>query len=180
MSDLIVAAFLLAAAFFLIDGHRVSPWLAGVATALAIDVKLTAPIALPFLLGLRGSRGPAGLGTHDSVAVVVGAVAGAFWYAVNLAEARTWDDHVSTEFSVDRGLAPVAARTMRIAIEFVDLSGAGGRDRWLYGIAALVVLVVAIVVFMRTRARGTLVAGGIAALVAAVPLLLLPFRASAH
>ena len=64
MSDLIVAAFLLAAAFFLIDGQRWSPWLAGVATALAVDVKLTAPIALPFLLGLRGSRGPAALGTY--------------------------------------------------------------------------------------------------------------------
>jgi hypothetical protein len=73
-------------------------------------------------------------------------------------------------------VAPVAARTLRIAIEFVDLSGAGGRDRWLYGIAAIVVLAVAIVVFVRTRARGTLVAGGIAALVAAVPLLLLPFE----
>jgi hypothetical protein len=176
MSDLVVAAFLLAAAFFLIDGNRVSPWLAGVATALAVDVKLTAPIALPFLLAVAWFARPAGLRKLRIGAVVAGAAVGAFWYVVNLVEAGTWDNHVTTEFSVDRGVAPVAARTLRIAIEFVDLSGAGGRDRWLYGIAAFVVLVVAIVVFVRTRARGTLVVGGIAALVAAVPLLLLPFE----
>jgi hypothetical protein len=95
---------------------------------------------------------------------------------VNLAETGTWDNHVSTEYSVDRGLAPVTARITRIAIEFVDLSGATGRDRWLYGIAALVVLVVSFVVFLRVRTRRTLVAGGVAAVVAAVPLLLLPFE----
>ena len=63
MSDLVVAAFLLTAAFFLIDGNRLSPWLAGVATALAVDVKLTTPIALPFLLALAWFARPAGLRT---------------------------------------------------------------------------------------------------------------------
>jgi hypothetical protein len=176
MSDLVVAAFLLAAAFFLIDGGRWSPWLAGVATALAVDVKLTAPIAVPFLLGLAWFARPAALRNARLVAVVVGSVAGAFWYAVNLAETHTWDGHVSEEFSVDRGLVPVAARTMRIAILFIDLSGANGRDRRLYGIAALVVLVVTAVLFLRVRTRRTLVAGGVAAVVAAVPLALLPFE----
>jgi hypothetical protein len=176
MSDLVVAAFLLAAAFFLIDGGRWSPWLAGVATALAVDVKLTAPIAVPFLLGLAWFARPAESRNARLVAVVVGSVAGAFWYAVNLAETHTWDGHVSEEFNVDRGLVPVAARTTRIAILFIDLSGANGRDRWLYGIAALVVLVVAAVLFLRVRTRRTLVAGGVAAVVAAVPLALLPFE----
>jgi hypothetical protein len=176
MSDLIVAAFLLAAAFFLIDGERWSPWLAGVATALAVDVKLTAPIALPFLLAIAWFARPGALRNARLVAVVFGAVAGAFWYAVNLAETHTWDGHVSEEFNVDRGPVPVAARTMRIAIQFIDLSGASGRDRWLYGIAALVVLAITAVVFLRVRTRRALVAGGIAAVVAAVPLVLLPFE----
>jgi hypothetical protein len=176
MSDLVVAAFLLAAAFFLIDGQRWSPWLAGVATALAIDVKLTAPIALPFLLGLAWFARPVTLRKPRVIAVLVGAVAGAFWYAVNLAETHTWDGHVSDEFSVDHGPAAVAARTMRIAIEFVDLSGATGRDRWLYGIAAIVVLVVALLLFLRSRSRKILLAGVAAALVAAVPLVLLRFE----
>jgi hypothetical protein len=108
--------------------------------------------------------------------VVVGSLAGAFWYAVNLAETHAWDGHVSDEFNVDRGLVPVVARTIRIAILFIDLSGAGGRDRWFYGITALIVLVVAVVFFLRARTRTTLVAGGIATVVAAVPLLLLPFE----
>jgi len=47
MSDLVIGAFLLAAAFFLIDGHRWSPWIAGLAAALAMDVKLSAPLAIP-------------------------------------------------------------------------------------------------------------------------------------
>lgn len=176
MSDLVVAAFLLAAAFFLIDGQRWSPWLSGVATALAIDVKLTAPIALPFLLGLAWLARPVTLRKPRVIAVVVGAVAGAFWYAFNLAETHTWDGHVSDEFSVDHSPAAVAARTMRIAIEFVDLSGATGRDRWLYGIAAIVVLVVALLLFLRSRSRKILFAGVAAALVAAVPLVLLRFE----
>ena len=173
MSDLVVAAFLLAAAFFLIDRTRRSPWFAAVATALAIDVKLTAPIALPFLLALAWLATPATLRRARVVAVVAGAIAGAFWYVVNLAETGTWDGHVSEEFSVDHGPAPVAARTMRIAIEFIDLSGANGRDRWLYGIAALIVLAVAVALFVRSRRRRTLVLGGVAAAVAAVPLVLM-------
>jgi hypothetical protein len=176
MSDLIVAAFLLAASFFLIDGGRWSPWLAGAATALAVDVKLTAPIAVPFLFAVAWFARPTALRNARLVAVVVGSLAGAFWYAVNLAETHAWDGHVSDEFNVDRGLVPVVARTIRIAILFIDLSGAGGRDRWFYGITALIVLVVAVVFFLRARTRTTLVAGGIATVVAAVPLLLLPFE----
>ena len=176
MSDLVVAAFLLAAALFLIDGNRVSPWLAGVAVALAVDVKLTTPIALPFLLGLAWFARPATLRKSRLVAVVAGTAVGAFWYVVNYAETGLWDNHIASEYSVDRGLAPVASRIMRIGIEFVDLSGATGRDRWFYGIAALVVLVVAAVSFLRVRTRATLVAGGIAAVVAALPLLLIPFE----
>jgi hypothetical protein len=176
MSDLVVAAFLLAAALFLIDGSRVSPWLAGVAIALAVDVKLTTPIALPFLLGLACLTRPAALRNSRVVAVIAGTALGAFWYVVNFAETGLWDNHIASEYSVDRGLAPIAARIMRIGIEFIDLSGASGRDRWLYGIVALVVLVVGAVGFLRVRTRGALVAGGIAAVVAAVPLLLLPFE----
>ena len=126
MSDLVVAAFLLAAAFFLIDGNRVSPWLAGVATALAVDVKLTSPIALPFLLAVAWFARPAGLRKLRIGAVIAGPRSEPSGTLVNLVEAGTSDNHVTTEFSVDRGVAPVAARTLRIAIEFVDLSGAGG------------------------------------------------------
>jgi len=176
MSDLVVAAFLLAAVFFLIDGQRRSPWLAGVATALAIDVKLTAPIALPLLVALAWLARPVTLRKPRVIAVVVGAVAGAFWYAVNIAETHTWDGHVSDEFTVDHGPAQVAARTMRLAIEFVDLSGATGRDRWLYGLAAIVVLAVGLLLFLRSRSRKMLLAGLVAALVAAVPLVLLRFE----
>ena len=174
MSDLVVAAFLVAAALFLLDGSRASPWLGGLAAGLAVDVKLTAPIALPFLVAMACVARPTALRTRRLVALGAGTVLGAFWYVVNLVEAGTWDNHISTEYAVDRGLAPIGARTTRIAIEFIDLSGANGRDRWLYGIAALTVLAIAVAFFARSRTRGTLVLGGVAAAVAAIPLVLMP------
>jgi hypothetical protein len=170
MSDLILASFLLAAAFFLIDSSRWSPWLAGIATALAIDVKLSSPLAIPLLLGLAWLARPRALRVARVVAVFAGTVAGAYWYVVNLVETGTWDGHVAEGYNVDRSPAAVVARGVRIAIEFIEVPGASGRDRWLYAIAALVVLAVAGTSFVRTRRTAALVAGGLAAVVALIPL----------
>jgi hypothetical protein len=172
MSDLMVGAFLLAAAFFLVDGNRWSPFLAGVATGLAIDVKLSSPIAIPLVLGLAWLARPRELRRARLVAVVVGTALGAFWYVVNLVETGTWDGHVSEEFHVDRSPAAVIARAVRIAIEFIEVPGASGRDRWLYAVAALIVLIVASILFARSRRTAALVSGGVAAAVALVPLAL--------
>ncbi len=175
MSDLIVAAFLLSAALLLLDRGRASPWLAGVATALAADVKLTAVLGIPILLAVAWlARWPERRRVRV-VAVAIGALVGAFWYVVNLAETGAWDGHVTDEFHVDRGVAPVAARIVRLGIEFIDLSGATGRDRWLYAGSALVILVAAAVLTVaRRRGRAAIVTGAVAALVALVPLVLLP------
>lgn len=174
MSDLVVAAFLVAGALFLLDGSRVSPWLGGLATGLAVDVKLTAPIALPFLAGLAWFARPPARRVSRLIALAGGTLLGAFWYAVNLVETGTWDNHIATEYSVDRGFLPIVARTLRIAIEFIDVSGGGGRDRLLYGIAAIVVLFVSTLVFAWSRRRSTLLGGGLIAVVASLPLALPP------
>jgi hypothetical protein len=172
MSDLIVAAFLLSAALFLVDGGRASPWLAVLATALAMDVKLTAPLGIPVLLALAWFARPSGRRRVRLLAVAAGAVAGAFWYAVNLAETGTWDGHVTEEFHVDRGPAPIVARIVRVGLEFVDVSGAVGRDRWLYAVAAALVLLVGAAVALRRRRRAPIVVGALAAVLAFVPSLL--------
>ena len=176
MSDLVVAAFLLSSALLLIDNTRWSPWLAGAALGLAMDVKLSAPFAIPLLFAIGWFARPRALRTTRVVALAAGAVLGAFWYVVNLIETGAWDGHVSSEFNVDRSPAAIVARILRIGIEFIDLSGATGRDRWLYGVAALIALFVAAVGFFRSRRRTALFAGAIAALIAFIPALLLPFE----
>jgi hypothetical protein len=176
MSDLVVAAFLLSSALFLIDTTHWSPWLAGVAVGLAMDVKLSAPFAIPLLFTIGWLARPSALRKTRLIAIAVGAVLGAFWYVVNLAETGTWDGHVAAEFNVDRSPMAIVARILRIGIEFIDLSGATGRDRWLYAVAALIALLTAAVGFVRSRRRAALATGAIAALIAFAPVLLLPFE----
>lgn len=176
LSDLVVASFLMSAALLLFDSARASPWLAGVATALAMGVKQSAPIGLPLLLAAAWVARPPSRRRARLLAVVAGAVIGAYWYVVNLVETGTWDGHVSDEFNVDRHVLPVLSRISRIAILFVDLSGATGRDRWLYGIVAAFVLLLGVWFFLRRRDRALLVTGAVAAIVALVPLALLPIE----
>lgn len=170
MSDLVVGAFLVVAAFFLIDGSRTSPVLAGIATALAIDVKLSAPFAIPLLLVIAWLAHPRALRTKRLIAVTSGAALGAFWYLVNLKETGTLDGHVTEGYSVDRGPLAISAFASRLAINFIDMSGANGRDRWLYALAAGAVLAGSSIAFLRSRRRATLARGGVVALVTLAPL----------
>jgi Glycosyltransferase family 87 len=172
MSDLVVGAFLLVATLFLVDSNPWAPWLAGLATGLAVDVKLSSPLGIPLLLAIAYLARPQSLRWRRIAGVLVGSVLGTFWYAVNLVETHTWDGHVSDEFHVDRSPPAIAARTVRLLIEFIEVPGATGRDRWLYAVAALFVLVVAVFLFARSRRRVTLVTGGVAALVSLAPLTL--------
>jgi hypothetical protein len=174
MSDLVVAASLVAAALFVMDAGNFSPWLAGIATALAVDVKLSAPFALPLLFVLAWLARLASLRRARLIAIVLGVVLGAFWYAVNLVETGTWDGHVSEGYNVDRSPIAVMALIMRLGINFIDMSGANGRDRWSYAVAAAIVLCTAAVAFVRSGRRTTLVAGAVAAVVALAPLCLFP------
>jgi hypothetical protein len=176
LSDLVLGAFLVAAALFLLDGNRWSPWLACVATGLAMDVKLTAFFAIPLLLLIVWLARPERLRRARLVAVVVGTVLGAFWYVVNVKETGTWDGHVSEGYRVDRGPVAVTALIVRLAIEFIDLSGANGRDRWLYAFSAAFIVAVAVGLFLRRRRPRMLALGAVAALIALVPIALLPIE----
>jgi 4-amino-4-deoxy-L-arabinose transferase-like glycosyltransferase len=52
-NDLVVASFLVAAVLLLLDGSRFSPYLAALATALAVGTKTSAVVGLPFLSRCR-------------------------------------------------------------------------------------------------------------------------------
>jgi hypothetical protein len=176
MSDLVVASYLAAAALFLLDGAKWSPLLAGMATALALDVKLTGPLGVPLLLAFAWFARPRERRRVRLLAVAAGTVVGAYWYAVNLVETHTWDGHVTDEFHVDRTIAAIAARIARFGIEFVDMSGAVGRDRWLYVLAALVAGAAVAAVYVRRGQRAGAIDAMVAVALTLAPLVL--FRVS--
>jgi 4-amino-4-deoxy-L-arabinose transferase-like glycosyltransferase len=169
-NDLVVAAFLVAAVAFLLERGRATPWLAGAATALAVGTKVTALIGIPLLaavallapsLGRRGAR---------LAAVVVGSVAGSYWYVVNWEHTGSWDGGFPYEH-VDHAPLPTIARALRSGIQLIELPGAVGRDRWLYAVAAAVLLVGAAVLGARRGWRAAVGWGAVASLVALAPVL---------
>jgi len=172
MSDVTAASFLLAGAFFLLDDADAAPWLAGIATALAIATKLSTPPAVPLLLAFAYFARPLVRRRARLLSVVVGTIAGLFWYVVNLAETGTWDGHVTEGVQVDRSLAAIVARFIRLAIELVDVSGATGRDRWLYAVVGAVVLAAGAAFAVMRRRRAALLATLIAAALTVVPVAL--------
>ena len=170
LTDLVEAAFLVCAAFFGIDSNRWSPWLAGIALGLAVDVKLTTPVALPALAVLALVAPPTRLRLRRYVAGILGLALGSFWYIINLVEHRHW--HGGIAYPVDRSAAASIARSTRLAIDLIDVPGAVGRDRWLYAIAAFVVLAVSLLALARRRVTAKYAA--IATALALTPLLLFP------
>jgi hypothetical protein len=85
-------------------------------------------------------------------------------------QAGGWDAGFPYE-DVEPGLAATVARALRSAIQLVELPGAVGGDRWLYAVAAGVLLVgCAVLARGASRARA-LGFGAVAALVALAPVL---------
>ena len=138
-NDLVLASFLVAAPSSSCRTRPRPPWLAGVATALAVGTKVTAVIGIPLLVAVALVAPLDPSRAARLVGVLAGSAAGAYWYVVNWGQAGSWDAGFPYE-EVDRGLEPTVARALRAAIQFVELPGGAGRDRWLYAVAAAVVL----------------------------------------
>jgi glycosyl transferase family 87 len=168
-NDLVVASFLVAAAAFLLDTGPGAPWLAGGATALAIGTKVSAVFGLPVLVVVALAAAPSRRGQRLA-GVLVGGAVGAYWYVVNWAEGGSWDAGFPYE-AVDRGVADTVARALRSAIQLIELPGGGGRDRWLYLVAAAILFVGLAVAYRRRSAVTAVGSGAAAALVAVLPVL---------
>src|SRR5512133_3522221 len=166
-NDLVVASLLLAAAFFVLGRCTTDIVLAGIATALAVGTKTTALYGLAVLVLLVGVA-PGGRRRARLTAVAVGALAGSYWYVVNLVEtSRFFGDqsaqqHVTAVFNL-RSNVVTAFGTI---VDLFDVSGSRGKDVLIYVIAAAVVATVA---FARTRSRSVIV---ILALAAVPPIVL--------
>lgn len=168
-NDLIVASFLVAAVALLLERHPAAHWLAAAATGLAVGTKVTAVIGIPLLVAVALVAPVPTLRRARLLAVLGGAVAGGYWYVVNWQHTGSWDGGFPYE-EIDRGAAATVARVLRSAVQFVELPGGAGRDRWLYAIAAGVMLVVTLLV-RRRNVRGAVLGGALAAGLALAPVL---------
>ena len=177
MNDLVLASFLLAAMVFLLDDSAFAPWIAGLATALAVGTKVYAPLGLPLLLAAAVLAPPAERRRTRVIALVGGGVVGGYWYVANLVHTGGWSGGFVGYLPVDHGAAAIASRFMLFGIEFVDLAGAIGRDRWLYPIAAAVLVAGLLIAWLRTRkpAVELVATAAIVVLLGLIPVILLPF-----
>ncbi len=174
-NDLVVASFLVAAAALLLDTRRRgTTWLAGVGTALALGTKVTAVFGVPVLVVVALLAAPSRRGTRLA-AVLLGAVAGSYWYVVNWVQEGSWDAGFPYE-PVDRSAAAIAARVLRSAIQFVELPGAVGRDRWLYAFTAVAVLIGVGLARRRGGAARAVTLGALAGAIALAPVLVPDLR----
>jgi hypothetical protein len=150
-NDLVAASFTVAAAFMLLGGGRLEPFLAGVAVALGLGAKLTTALALPALalLALR-SRGrvvPAATG------IVAGLVAAGGWgYVLNLVHTSHLLGHGQgrVENSAATTASGTGGRFLHLVYRLFDLSV---MPNWLVALLATAGLLAALQLY--TRARGT-------------------------
>ena len=144
-NDLVVASFVVAAVVFLLDRYSgAAPWLAGAAIALALGTKVTALIAIPVLLVVAFVVWPERKGARLA-SVLLGSAAGSYWYVVNWRHSGSWDGGFPYT-DVDRSVAPTVARALRSAIQLIELPGGVGRDRWLFAVTALLLLLALVAV----------------------------------
>ena len=134
-----------------------------------MGTKVTAVFGIPILLVVAFLAASTRRGQRLT-AVLVGAAAGAYWYVVNWVEAGSWDAGFPYE-DVEPGIAAAVARGLRSAIQLVELPGAAGRDRWLYLVAAAVLLAGLAFAYRRRSATAALGSAAAAALIAALPVL---------
>lgn len=125
-NDLVIAACIVAAAFFLLGRGRIEVMLAGLAIALAVGTKLTAVFAAPALLLFALALLP-----RRQIVTLFGALVIAFagfasaGYARNLREYGTLvgPPSVLTRWEATRTPSAVASTVGRVLYRFMDFSG---------------------------------------------------------
>jgi hypothetical protein len=172
MNDLVVASFMTTAAYFGLAGKRVTIPLAA-AVALAVGTKFTALIALPTLAFVLAVAHPPRRWPLRLLAIVVGCIVGSAWLVVNVVETGGLGTEVPNQPNQRADLEPgaLAVMSMRLALSFVDMSGAPGP----YGLAFLAVaagLAVAGLVEVRRahEGRALLWSAGLTAAVLVMPV----------
>ena len=168
LTDIVFASFAVAAVYFGLGSRRVELLPLALATGLAMGTKFLGPIFAPLFLLILAVAQPARRWAAVLGAAFAGAAIASLWYLRTL---------VATGHPVgnegagvqSREVAPVVTTFQLLTAEVFDLSGSAGRDVWLYTIAGVVLVAVALVArygFGKRVGAGVLLAG---VLVAAAP-----------
>jgi hypothetical protein len=134
-TDIVFASFAVAAVYFGLGSRREDLVLLSVATGLAMGTKFLGPILAPLFILILALGQP----VRRWIPVLLAALAGAFlaslWYVRTLVE--TGDPVGNGGAGIQsRELAPVVTTFQLLTAEIFDLSGAGGRNVWLYPLTA--------------------------------------------
>lgn len=170
LNDLVVAAYVGCAAYFALGRSRADAVNLCLSVALLTGTKVTAVLAAPALaailvLAQQGRRRVLLLG-----ATALSGVAGGWWYTHNVSRGEAVFGADTEDAGATDGLALIAGRLTRLAVQTLELGGAVGRDRWLFVVAAALVLAVGLTTARGRPRRWLLVAAGLIVL----PLALLP------
>jgi hypothetical protein len=167
-NDLVVASFVVAAAAFGVGRSSAELALLGLAVALAVATKFTAPLLLPALgavvVAAAPRRAPA------SIAVMLaGCLAGAGWYVANLVRTGDLDGGLaeSGDQEPQSGLGDAAFTLSRLVLDSIDGSGVIGAWEAAFVVAAAALAVV----LLRAGVRVPVVVAA-TALVALTPLVM--------
>ena len=182
-NDLVVASFLVIAAYAILGRARSDLLLLALAIGLALTTKFTGILALPVLALVAAVAHPIRRWPSLAGAGLAGLVLGAPWYIVNRVETGHFDGALTnaTAQVQERTLIAIAPTLRRELFSFVDFSGTRGIDLYkapspfttveeLFGLLGLLALVVGVAWGLGAgRIRRGLVLGAGAAMVIVLP-----------
>ena len=157
LNDLVVASFLLAAAYLAQQGRVDSTLiLLALAVALAIGTKFTGVLALPTIALVAAASTTPREWVQLGLAGVAGLGLGSAWYLVNLVETTDLLGGLEAESGqrAELSFSPVLTSVLRLAVGFLDMSVGGGGTRYAYVVAASVLALLGVLRLGRGRTQG--------------------------
>ena len=163
-TDLVFSSFAVAGVYFGIGGLGIELVTFGLAIGLAVGTKYLGPILAPLFLLILAFAQPVSRWPAVAATALGGAGVASLWYLrTQLAEG----DPVGNDGSgiQSREIAPIVTTFSRLSAEIFDLSGAYGRDIWLFSLVALVLVGVGLArrLQMRGGGQGLWIAAGVVA-----------------
>jgi Dolichyl-phosphate-mannose-protein mannosyltransferase len=177
LNDLVVAALLVSAAFFVAGpATRIELGLFALALAVALGTKVSTLFAVPVLAVFAAASQPRRRWLSVAIAGAAGLASGSYWYVVNRVETGKLDGGLAAAFPQggDGTVVGILDVLRRLGADLLEVSAGEGQGRFLrpfwIGLAAFaVVLVCAGIAWARGRRRaaaGLLALGGFALLAA--------------
>jgi hypothetical protein len=173
LNDVVLASFVVLAVHFLLADSRTGLALGSLSLALAMATKPTALLALVLLLVMAAVLAPPRRWIALVIAGLAGIAVGGFWYGVNRVELGSFIPRFAPSNEMPSHAAQhvrIPAQLARLAIDAIDPAGAVGRDRYLYAVAAALIVAGALIVASRRNARGVALVGILAGALVLVPI----------